>query len=230
MVQFKLLLQPWFTEIFFFSGQINTFFSCLVMYPLGTNDSDELTYFLCFPEAPARWGISCVPLHLESVLAGETAWAKGRNPPSALFSSPAMFARTRDTKCKGMGMEKLTGKYDNRKGLLCLRTVWGMLEGLWLPQISLLLDPGQVVFLDLIFVENRKTRQTQAETQLSLWRSCTSRENRKFGCEYLEGAWSPGFINSSFDYGSPHQTRVGLAAPPPPLQSSSPPVPSFTLQ
>ena len=32
------------------------------MYPLGTNDSDELTYFLCFPEAPGRWGISCVPL------------------------------------------------------------------------------------------------------------------------------------------------------------------------
>ena len=146
-------------DFFFFSGQINTFFSCLVMYPLGTNDSDELTYFLCFPEAPARWGISFVPLHLESVLAGETAWAKGRNPPSALFSSPAMFARTRDTKCKGTGMEKLAGKYDNRKGLLCLRTVWGMLEGLWLPQISLLLDPGQVVFLDLIFAENRKTRQ-----------------------------------------------------------------------
>lgn len=140
------------------------------MYPLGTN---ELTYFLCFPEAPARWGIGCVPLHLESVLAGETAWAKGRNPPSALFSSPTVFARTRDTKCKGTGMEKLTGKYDNRKGLLCLRTAWGMLEGLWLPQISLLLDPGQVVFLDLIFVENRKTRQTQAETQLSLRRSCT---------------------------------------------------------
>ena len=57
---------------FFFSGQIDTFFSCLVMYPLRTNDSDELTYFLRFPEAPARWGISCVPLHLESVLAGET--------------------------------------------------------------------------------------------------------------------------------------------------------------
>ena len=65
-------------------------------------------------------------------------------------------------------MEKLTGRYDNRKGLLCLRTAWGMLEGLWLPRISLPQDPGQMVFLGLLFVENRKTRQTQAETQLSL--------------------------------------------------------------
>lgn len=44
-----------------------------------------------------------------------------------------------------------------------------MLEGLWLPRISLPQDPGQMVFLGLLFVENRKTRQTQAETQLSLW-------------------------------------------------------------
>ena len=82
---------------FFFSGQIDTFFSCLVMYPLRTNDSDELTYFLCFPEAPARWGISCVPLHLRVRSSRrDRAWAKGRNPPSALFSFPAIFARNRD--------------------------------------------------------------------------------------------------------------------------------------
>lgn len=41
------------------------------MYPLGTNDSDGLTYFLRFPAALARWGISCLHLHLEYILVEE---------------------------------------------------------------------------------------------------------------------------------------------------------------
>ena len=66
------------------------------MYPPGRNDSDELTYFLCFPEAPARWGISCVPLHLESILAGETApGQKGITAFCIIFLSCNVFKNQR---------------------------------------------------------------------------------------------------------------------------------------
>lgn len=65
------------------------------MCPLGTNDSDELTHFLCFPEAPARWGISCVHLYLEiSPTRTDKPWAEGRRTgASALLTSLAMFTR-----------------------------------------------------------------------------------------------------------------------------------------
>ena len=87
-------MMHWETH-FFFSGQINTFFFHLVVYPLGTNDSDELTHFLCFPAALARWRISCVHFHLEiSLTRTDKPWKEERRTGTTmLLTSLTMFTR-----------------------------------------------------------------------------------------------------------------------------------------
>lgn len=117
-----------------FLAKLTFFFLQLSQYSLGTNDCDELTWFLCMPAALARWEMSCVHL----VLRENLAESKSKNQGGCLSQYDLPLNRV--CKTQRLFREVGDGMMSGSQGLLlypklswCPEAMWNGIEPFCLP-------------------------------------------------------------------------------------------------